>query len=63
MASSCTDQQAQARQIVAWGVLRWTVDVTTRGVRAHLGAETRRHWSDLAIVRTTPADARHSFRS
>jgi hypothetical protein len=31
------------------------VEVTTRGVRTHLGVETQRQWSDLAIVRTTPA--------
>jgi hypothetical protein len=55
MALLCTDQQAEAVQIVEWFVLRWTVEVTTRGVRAHLGVETQRHWSDVAILRTTPA--------
>jgi hypothetical protein len=29
--------------------------VTFHEVRAHLGVETQRQWSDLAILRTTPA--------
>jgi hypothetical protein len=33
----------------------WTVEVTFHEVRAHLGVETHRQWSDLAILRTTPA--------
>ena len=52
---SCTDQDAEALQIVEWFVLRWTVEVTFHEVRAHLGVETQRQWSDLAILRTTPA--------
>jgi len=55
MALLCTDQNAEAIQIVEWFVLRWTVEVTFHEVRAHLGVETQRQWSDLAIVRTTPA--------
>jgi DDE superfamily endonuclease len=51
----CTDQQAQARQIVEWFVLRWQLEVTFHEVRTHLGVETQRQWSDLAILRTTPA--------
>jgi hypothetical protein len=51
----CTDQQASAQAILEWFVLRWQLEVTTRGVRAHLGVETQRQWSDLAILRTTPA--------
>jgi DDE superfamily endonuclease len=51
MALLCTDQQAQAVQIVEWFVLRWSVEVTFHEVRAHL----ERQWSDLAILRTTPA--------
>ncbi len=31
------------------------IEVTFHEVRAHLGVETQRQWSDLAIVRTTPA--------
>jgi hypothetical protein len=51
----CTDQNADPLQILAWFVMRWTVEVTFHEVRTHLGVETQRQWSDLAIVRTTPA--------
>lgn len=51
----CTDQGADAVQILAWFVKRWPREVTVHEVRTHLGVETQRHWSDLAIVRTTPA--------
>jgi DDE superfamily endonuclease len=50
-----TDQMAAPQQIVEWFVLRWQVEVTFEEARAHLGVETQRQWSDLAIVRTTPA--------
>ncbi|GHO81508.1 hypothetical protein KSD_92790 [Ktedonobacter sp. SOSP1-85] len=55
MALLCTDQQVDPAQIVSWFVLRWTVEVTFHEVRTHLGVETQRQWSDLAILRTTPA--------
>ena len=51
----CTDQAIGATQIIEWFVLRWQVEVTLHEVRAHLGVETQRQWSDLAILRTTPA--------
>jgi hypothetical protein len=51
----CTDLGAHPRQIVEWFVLRWQLEVTYHEVRAHLGVETQRQWSDLAIARTTPA--------
>jgi hypothetical protein len=50
-----TDQEVRAAQIVEWFVLRWQVEVTFEEARAHLGVETQRQWSELAIVRTTPA--------
>jgi len=50
-----TDQQACAQAILEWFVLRWQMEVTFHEVRAHLGVETQRQWSDLAILRTTPA--------
>ena len=50
-----TDQSNTATQIVEWFVLRWQVEVTFEEARAHLGIETQRQWSDLAILRTTPA--------
>ena len=51
----CTDQAVTATQIIQWFVLRWQVEVTFHEVRSHLGVETQRQWSDLAILRTTPA--------
>ncbi|MGH1484466.1 MAG: IS701 family transposase, partial [Geminicoccales bacterium] len=33
----------------------WQMEVTFAEVRAHLGVETQRQWSELAILRTTPA--------
>lgn len=50
-----TDQDASAQQIVEWFVLRWNEEVTFEEVRAHLGVETQRQWSEKAIARTTPA--------
>lgn len=50
----CTDVTVDATQIVNWFVLRWQLEVTFREVRVHLGVETQRQWSDLAIARTTP---------
>jgi len=42
-------------QILTWFVRRWRMEVTFEETRAHLGMETQRQWSDLAIARTTPA--------
>lgn len=49
-----TNQDYQPQQILEWFVRRWQVEVTFQEVRAHLGVETQRQWSDLAIARTTP---------
>jgi hypothetical protein len=35
--------------------MRWQLEVTFQEVRKHLGFETQRQWSELAIRRTTPA--------
>ena len=35
-------------------MLRWQLEVTYQEVRARLGVETRRQWSDRAIARNTP---------
>lgn len=51
----CTDQQVDPAQILEWFVMRWPVEVTFHEVRTHLGVETQRQWSELAILRTTPA--------
>ena len=50
----CTDPWADPTQILEWFVLRWQLEVTFQEARAHLGVETQRQWSDLAIARTTP---------
>lgn len=50
-----TDLTARPCDILAWFVSRWQVEVTFAEVRAHLGVETQRQWSDKAILRTTPA--------
>jgi hypothetical protein len=50
-----TDLDASPSDILAWFVSRWQVEVTFEEVRAHLGVETQRQWSDKAILRTTPA--------
>jgi hypothetical protein len=50
----CTNLEATEEQIVSWFILRWNVEVTFEELRAHIGVETQRQWSDLAILRTTP---------
>jgi hypothetical protein len=51
----CTDLDTDPQKIVCWFVMRWQLEVTFQEVRRHLGFETQRQWSDLAIERTTPA--------
>jgi hypothetical protein len=51
----CTDPDAPPEQILAWFVRRWQLEVTFEEVRRHLGVETQRQWSELAIRRATPA--------
>lgn len=50
-----TDQTQTATSIVEDFVKRWNIEVTFEETRAHLGVETQRQWSDLAIERSTPA--------
>jgi DDE superfamily endonuclease len=50
-----TDLDATPAMILGWFVLRWRVETTFQEVRTHPGVETQRQWSDLAILRTTPA--------
>jgi DDE superfamily endonuclease len=40
--------------LLTYFVPRWRMEVTVEEARAHLGMETQRQWSDLAIARTTP---------
>lgn len=51
----CTDLTADPVDILRWFVRRWRVETTFEEARRHLGMETQRQWSDLAILRTTPA--------
>ena len=50
----CTNQEISAQTIINHFIRRWTLEVTFEEVRRHLGVESQRQWSDLAIARTTP---------
>jgi len=50
-----TEQAQAAPAIIGDFVRRWPLEVTFEEARAHLGVETQRQWSDLAIERSTPA--------
>jgi len=51
----CTNTETEPADILGWFIMRWQVELTFEETRAHLGVETQRQWSDLAILRTTPA--------
>lgn len=51
----CTDLTLEPVAILSRFVFRWRIETTFQEVREHLGVETQRQWSDLAIPRTTPA--------
>ncbi len=51
----CTDLGADPGRVLSWFVRRWQMEVTFQEARRHLGVETQRQWSELAIRRTTPA--------
>ena len=51
----CTDTNREPEAILRLFVFRWRIETTFQEVREHLGVETQRQWSDLAILRTTPA--------
>jgi hypothetical protein len=50
----CTEERFLPEEILRYVVQRWSLEVTFEEARAHLGLETQRQWSDLAIARTTP---------
>ena len=50
----CTDPAVEPATLLGWYLRRWSVEVTFAEVRRHLGVETQRQWSDLAVARTTP---------
>jgi hypothetical protein len=51
----CTDLDLEPTAILKRFVSRWRIETTFQEAREHLGVETQRQWSDLAILRTTPA--------
>ncbi|HKH37856.1 MAG TPA: hypothetical protein VKA82_11900 [Rubrobacter sp.] len=51
----CTDLEADPEEILRWFMMRWQLEVSFQEMRRHLGFETQRQWSDMAIRRTTPA--------
>ena len=51
----CTDLRADPVDVLRWFVRRWRTETTFEEARRHLGMQTQRQWSDLAILRTTPA--------
>ena len=51
----CTDLSLEPVAILSRFVFRWRIETTFQEAREHLGVETQRQWSDLAILRTTPA--------
>ena len=51
----CTDLNLEPTAILGRFVSRWRIETTFQEAREHLGVETQRQWSDLAILRTTPA--------
>jgi len=52
---ACSDWKLEAKTIVSFFVRRWRVEVTFAEVRRHLGVESQRQWSDLAVERSTPS--------
>jgi hypothetical protein len=51
----CTDLEVAVVTMLQCFVYRWAIETTLQEARLHLGVETQRQWSDLAIARTTPA--------
>jgi DDE superfamily endonuclease len=49
-----TNREVAPGQAVPWFVRRWQLETAWAEVRAQLGVESQRQWSDLAIARTTP---------
>jgi hypothetical protein len=50
-----TDLGVAPGEMLGWFVQRWSMETTCQETRDHLGVETQRQWSNLAIIRTTPA--------
>jgi hypothetical protein len=50
-----SDTQDEPLDILGWFLGRWSIEVTFEEMRACLGFETQRQWSDKATLRTAPA--------
>jgi len=50
----CTDLDLEPSEILKRFVSRWRIETTFQEAREHLGVETQRQWSDLAIPRVKP---------
>jgi hypothetical protein len=50
----CSAQTVTAIQLITWFIARWNIEITFQEIRAHLGFETQRQWSERAIERSTP---------
>jgi hypothetical protein len=50
----CSEPSLAPEQIITLFIARWRIEVTFEELRACLGFETQRQWSDRAIERTTP---------
>lgn len=48
------DLEAETVDVISEYISRWPIEVTFEEARRHLGMETQRQWSDLAIDRETP---------
>ena len=49
------DLDSHAMNVVSEYISRWPIEVTFEEARRHLGMETQRQWSDMAIDRETPS--------
>ena len=50
----CTNTALSIKEILCYFIRRWSVEVSFEELRAHLGVDTQRQWSDQAIARSTP---------
>ncbi|HET6386097.1 MAG TPA: transposase [Armatimonadota bacterium] len=50
----CTDETATVEEILGWVVERWNIEVTFEEMRAHMGLETHRNFSQRSIGRMVP---------
>ena len=55
MVTTVPEEQVRVKEALVLLRARWQLEVTFEEARAHLGVETQRQWSELAIGRTTPA--------